>query len=105
MGEEIKKLTPKGRIQRPAYNLVAKWIKLAWDQVDPNLIKQSFKCCGISIAQYGSEEDVMFDYNWVANPESRNNNDNYIYVDVDNASDSESVIDLTLNDNNENNGG
>ena len=39
MGEEVKKLTPTGRIQRPAYNVVAEWIKRAWDQVDTALIK------------------------------------------------------------------
>ncbi|CAG8533132.1 3022_t:CDS:1 [Gigaspora rosea] len=108
MGEEIKKLILKGYIQRPAYNLVAKWIKLAWDQVDPNLIKRLFKCCGISIAQDVFKEDIMFDYNWVANPESRNSNGNYVYVNED-ASNSESIVDLTLNDNihynNENDGG
>ncbi|CAG8805133.1 14698_t:CDS:2, partial [Gigaspora margarita] len=85
MGEEIKKLTPK-------------------DQVDSNLIKWSFKCYGIFIAQDGSEEDVIFDYNWVANSESRNNKGNYIYIDINNASDSKSIIDLTLNDNNKNDG-
>ncbi|CAG8719040.1 10430_t:CDS:1, partial [Cetraspora pellucida] len=45
----------------------------------------------------GSEEDVMFDYNWVANPESRNNCGNYIYADEDNTSDNEGIVDLTLN--------
>jgi hypothetical protein len=70
MAEEIKKLTPTGHIQRPAYNLVANWVKIAWDQVDSALIKRSFKCCGVSTAQDGSEENIMFDYNWVENPEN-----------------------------------
>ncbi|CAG8496558.1 160_t:CDS:2 [Gigaspora rosea] len=49
-----------------------KIIKAAWDHVDPNLIKWLFKCCGVSTAQDGSEEDILFNYNWVANPECQN---------------------------------
>ncbi|CAG8855303.1 31963_t:CDS:2, partial [Gigaspora margarita] len=103
MGEEVKKLTPTGRIQRPAYNLVAQWIKTAWDQVDPALIKRSFKCYSISTAQDGSEEDFMFNYNWVKNPDSQNKNSNSMYIDTDDISDGESVVDLTHNDDSDSN--
>ncbi|CAG8781923.1 24556_t:CDS:2, partial [Gigaspora rosea] len=71
MGEEIKKLTRTGRIQRPAYNLVAEW------------------CCGISTAHDGTEEDLMFNYDWVNNPEAQNRNHEFIYINEDNESDSE----------------
>ena len=98
MGEEVKKLTPTGRIQRPAYNVVAEWIKRAWDQVDTALIKRSFKCCGISTSQDGSEEDVMFNYEWVNDPEARNKRSNFVYANVDNFDDNESIVDLTQND-------
>ncbi|CAG8546623.1 2140_t:CDS:2 [Racocetra fulgida] len=76
MGEEIKKLTHTGYIQRPAYNL----------------------CCGIFTAQNGTEEDLMFNYNWVNNPEAQNKNGEYVYIDEDNASNSESIVDLIQND-------
>ena len=97
MGEEIKKLTPAGRIQRPAYNLVARWIKAAWDHVDPNLIKRSFKCCSVSTAQDGSEEDILFNYNWVADPERQNEGGNHIYFN--NSSENNDAVDLTQGNN------
>ncbi|CAG8661222.1 13515_t:CDS:2 [Dentiscutata erythropus] len=83
MGEEVKKLTPTGRIQRPAYNIVAEWIK---------------RCCGISTSQDGFEEDVMFNYKWVNDPEARNKRSNFVYANVDNFDDNESIVDLTQND-------
>ncbi|CAG8532415.1 4294_t:CDS:2 [Cetraspora pellucida] len=43
--------------------------KCKWNQVDPAYIRRSFKCCGISIAQDRSEQDMMFDYEWTKNPE------------------------------------
>ncbi|CAG8788537.1 23881_t:CDS:2, partial [Cetraspora pellucida] len=46
-----------------------RWVKIAWDQVDSAYIRRSFKCCGISIAQDRSEQDMMFDYEWAKNPE------------------------------------
>ncbi|CAG8593384.1 4467_t:CDS:2, partial [Diversispora eburnea] len=39
MAEEIKKSTPTGYIQCPAYNLVAQWVKISWDKIDPMLIQ------------------------------------------------------------------
>ncbi|CAG8696665.1 18204_t:CDS:1, partial [Acaulospora morrowiae] len=62
MAEECKKLTPTGRIQKPAYNVIAQWIKKAWDDIDPALIQRSFKCCGISNARDGSEDKLIFDF-------------------------------------------
>ncbi|CAG8649697.1 6902_t:CDS:2, partial [Dentiscutata erythropus] len=60
------------------------------DQIDPNYIKQSFTCCGIFTAQYGSEEDLIFDYNWVI-----------MYISNKyNKSNNESTINLTQNNNN-----
>ena len=79
MGNEIHQLTPSGRIQRPSYSLVANWVNTAWNQVDTNLIIRSFKCCGISAAQDGSEDDKIFDYDWVENPENQRKHGKYIF--------------------------
>ncbi|CAG8486421.1 982_t:CDS:2 [Diversispora eburnea] len=65
IAEEIKKLTPTGRIQLSAYNLVAEWVKTSWDNIDPMLIQRSFKCCGISNSRDGSEDKYIFDYDWM----------------------------------------
>ncbi|CAG8739636.1 786_t:CDS:2, partial [Racocetra fulgida] len=103
MGEEIKKLTRTGHIQRPAYNLVAEWVVKAWNQVDPSLIKYSFKCCGISTAQNGTDEELMFNYDWVKNPKAQKKHSEYIYTNEDNANEDESIVDLTQNDNDNSN--
>ncbi|CAG8614417.1 1705_t:CDS:2, partial [Scutellospora calospora] len=80
IGEEIKKLTPTGHIQRPAYNIVA----------------------DISTTQDSSEEDIIFNYNWVKDPEVRKKS-NFIYVNVDNSDNNESIVDLTQDNNSNNN--
>jgi hypothetical protein len=71
MAEEVHNFTPAGRIKRPAYNKVAQWVKVAWDNVDVEKIKKSFKCCGISVAKDGTEDDLIFDYDML-NDENEN---------------------------------
>lgn len=62
MNEAIKQYTPKGKIKRPSYSLVATWIKEAWDNIDTAMIQRSFKCCGISTKLDGSEDNLIFDF-------------------------------------------
>ena len=69
MTQEVKELTAAGRIKRSPYILIAEWVKRAWDDIDIQLIKHSFKCCGISIATDGSEDHLLFDYDQVENNE------------------------------------
>ena len=37
-----------------------RWIKNAWDKVTPDIIRKSFKKCGISNAIDGSEDGLLF---------------------------------------------
>ena len=111
MAEEIKKLTPTGRIQRPAYSLVAEWVKTSWDNIDPMLIQRSFKCCGISNSRDGSEDKYIFDYDWMNRKRKSGGNLVYLDNDIENGSDEISDIENgsdEINDNNdeisENNG-
>ena len=60
--EEVKELTPTGKLKRPSYETVTNWVKDSWNAVDVNLIKWSFKCCGISNNRNGSEDDWIFNY-------------------------------------------
>lgn len=62
MDEAIKEYTPTGKIKRPSYSLTATWIKEAWDNIDPAMIRRSFKCCGISTEIDGSEDNSIFDF-------------------------------------------
>ncbi|CAB4477884.1 unnamed protein product [Rhizophagus irregularis] len=65
MNEAIKEYTPSGKIKRPSYSLVAKLVKESWDAIDTNLIMRSFKCCGVSNAMDGTEDDLIFNFNKV----------------------------------------
>jgi hypothetical protein len=65
MNEAIKEYTPSGKIKRPSYSLVANWVKESWDAVDTNIIRRSFKCCGVSNAINGSEDGLIFNFNKV----------------------------------------
>ena len=58
---------PSGRIKKPSYSLVANWVKDSWDAIDPNMIKRSFKCCGISNNINGLEDDLIFDLSKLEN--------------------------------------
>jgi hypothetical protein len=57
-----KELTPTGKLKRPSYETVANWVKDSWNAVDVNLIRRSFKCCGVSNNRDGSEDDWIFNY-------------------------------------------
>ena len=62
MSESLKELTPAGRIKRPSYETVVDWINRSWNTIDISLIQRSFKCCGISNKQDGTEDDWIFNY-------------------------------------------
>jgi hypothetical protein len=75
MTNEVHNLTPTGRIKKPSYSLVCSWIKIAWEKINPSLIRKSFKCCGISIKTDGTEDDEIFDYNNLTVNENKENNE------------------------------
>ncbi len=67
MNEAIKEYTPSGKVKRPSYSLVANWVKESWDAIDLNMIRRSFKCCGVSNATDGSEDGLIFDFSKIEN--------------------------------------
>ncbi|CAG8598291.1 15580_t:CDS:2, partial [Dentiscutata erythropus] len=62
MSSTIHTFTPLGHIKRPSYSTVATWVRDSWNRVDVDLIKRSFKCCGILIQTDSSEDNMLFDY-------------------------------------------
>ena len=80
MSEEVHEFTPAGKIKRPAYNKVAQWVKVAWDNIDVEKVKKSFKCYRISVAKDGTEDDFIFDYD-LLNDENENPNDDEVFED------------------------
>ncbi|GBB97265.1 hypothetical protein RclHR1_29500001 [Rhizophagus clarus] len=63
MAEAVKELTPAGNLKKPSYETVANWVRDPWNAVDVDLIRKSFKCCGISNKHDGTENDWVFNYN------------------------------------------
>ncbi|GBB95339.1 hypothetical protein RclHR1_25100001 [Rhizophagus clarus] len=48
MAEAVKELTPAGNLKKSSYETIANWVRDSWNAVDVDLIRKSFKCCGIS---------------------------------------------------------
>src|SRR6266542_3505336 len=67
MNSEVHALTSTGKIKRPSYATVADWVRKSWRDVNISLIQRSFKCCVISTARDGSEDNLMFDYDSLIN--------------------------------------
>ena len=47
--------------------------------IEPSLIRKSFKCCGISVKTDGTEDDEIFDYdNFMIDEDKENNGGSYM---------------------------
>ncbi|CAG8662651.1 24015_t:CDS:2 [Cetraspora pellucida] len=53
-------LTCGRNFKKPAYNLMCQWIIDAWEDIPAELVKNSFKKCGISNKLDGSENYLMY---------------------------------------------
>jgi hypothetical protein len=51
--------TKGGNRRAPSNSLILKWIKQSWDAISPDIIRKSFKKCGISNALDGSEDNLF----------------------------------------------
>jgi hypothetical protein len=51
--------TKGGNRRVPSKYLILKWIKQSWDAISPDIIRKSFKKCGISNALDGSEDNLF----------------------------------------------
>ena len=54
-----KEFTRYGNPKPPSKPLMLQWIKSAWDLVTPEIVKKSFKKCGISNAMDGTEDNLF----------------------------------------------
>ncbi|CAG8754052.1 18445_t:CDS:2, partial [Racocetra fulgida] len=53
-------LTRGGNFKKPVYNLMCQWIVYAWEDIPSELVKKSFKKCGIMNELDGSEDYLMY---------------------------------------------
>ena len=54
------KLTKGGNLKRPEIDLVAQWVKDAWDSIPAEMVQKSFRKCSISNALDGTQDDEAF---------------------------------------------
>ena len=52
--------TPAGKKKAPSRNLVLKWVKQSWAEIPAEMVRKSFKTCGISNALDGTEDDEVY---------------------------------------------
>ncbi len=53
--------TPAGKKKAPSRNLVLRWVKQAWCDLPDEMVRRSFKVCGISNALDGTEDDAIYE--------------------------------------------
>ncbi|GBC04201.1 hypothetical protein RclHR1_05570002 [Rhizophagus clarus] len=63
MAKVVKELTPTSNLKKPSYETVANWVRDSWNAIDVDLIRKSFKCCGISNKCDRTKDDWIFNYN------------------------------------------
>ena len=54
-----KSYTPAENMRAPDKLLCLEWVKIAWSKVTTEVIKKSFKACGISVLLDGSEDNLI----------------------------------------------
>ena len=52
--------TPAVKKKAPSRNLVLKWVKQPWAEIPAEMVRKSFKTCGISNALDGTEDDEVY---------------------------------------------
>ncbi|KAL7382417.1 hypothetical protein ABVT39_021878 [Epinephelus coioides] len=58
-GDYQKEYTAGGDLKPPARRLLVDWVVTAWDKLDTDMIRESFKVCGLSVKSDGSEDDLI----------------------------------------------
>ncbi|XP_044043446.1 uncharacterized protein LOC122871912 [Siniperca chuatsi] len=58
-GDADKEYTAAGKLKAPARRLLVDWVVAAWDKLDQDMIRESFKVCGLSVKSDGSEDDLI----------------------------------------------
>ncbi|KAM4625025.1 uncharacterized protein ACJ7VT_003510 [Polymixia lowei] len=54
-GDVDKEYTAGGNTRAPARRLLVAWVLQAWDKLDTELVKKSFKVCGLTVAADGED--------------------------------------------------
>ena len=52
--------TPVGKKKAPSRNLVLQWMKQLWAEIPAEMVRKSFKTCGISNALDATKDDEVY---------------------------------------------
>ncbi|KAJ8397484.1 hypothetical protein AAFF_G00437600 [Aldrovandia affinis] len=58
-GDADKEYTAGGNVRPPLRHLLVDWVLSAWGKLDGELVKRSFKVCGLTVAPDGSEDHLI----------------------------------------------
>ncbi|ROJ25353.1 Pogo transposable element with KRAB domain [Anabarilius grahami] len=58
-GDVDKEYTAGGNMRAPARRLLVSWVLQAWEKLDMERLKNSFKVCGLTVASDGSEDHLI----------------------------------------------
>ena len=56
-----------------SFSAVCQWVKEAWNEIAPEIVARSFKKCGISNAMDGTEDDMLWEDDLIAEDENAEN--------------------------------
>ena len=56
-----KTFTPGGQLRAASLVTVCQWVKESWQELSKEMVERSFKKCGISNAQDGTEDDLVWE--------------------------------------------
>jgi len=59
MATAKKSFTAAGNVPAPSKHFCQEWVKKAWEVVPTEVVKKSFRACGISVSVDGSEDDEI----------------------------------------------
>ena len=59
MAEGSQEFTAQGNMKAPPRRVIVEWILEAWNSLSKDVIKSSFKSCGLNISVDGSEDHLI----------------------------------------------
>ena len=59
LSQGIQEYTPSGNLKAPPKKLMVEWVLESWASLSPEVIKKSFKVCGLNLALDGSEDHLI----------------------------------------------
>ena len=61
MHSDAHAFTPSGRTRKPELITIVHWIKVAWDELDPSIIRRGFKKCCLTNMMDGYEDNLLWE--------------------------------------------